>query len=363
MRRLAVLVFLIIAAAAAPAAAAPVTSVTQAPYTVLVVASNGGCTGTLIDPAHVLTSADCALDADRKPLPASAMAILAGTIAQGPLGPDAQHSMVGDVRIHPAYLSTGAADLAMLKLATPLTTTAAVAPVPVVAGGTRLQAASATAYGWSRTGGEDPNARSERTWEIAIAPYVCVWGVAGYDCGTSPAEPRCGVDAGGPVVAPNDPAVLVGVVVGHGPRDCGDRRDVTQFVDLATPGIAQWILGDDTPDPMPSTDDPAVLEAPPRRGGAIGCTAPAWSGASEVKVDFFRYDGAIVQSGRRPTYVPQPSDVGHRLACRSVARSAGGVAVAPALTTVSVVKRRGERYRICVKPAKGARSCRWWRPR
>jgi hypothetical protein len=365
MRRLAALTLLIIATAAAPALAAPVTSVTQAPYTVLMVSQVRECTGTLIDPSHVLTAADCVLDFNGNPLPASAFGILAGTVAQGLLGPEAQHSAVDQVRIHPAFLTTKAADVAMLHLATPLATTAAVAPVPTVAGGTYLRTGSTvTGYGWGRTGGDDPNAQSEHSWEIRVTSTDCRWGVAGYACGTSPADPACNRDIGGPVVAPSDPARLIGVVVNHGPDFCGDTQDWTDFVDLATPGIAQWVLGDDAPDPMPSTAGSAVLHGPTGRGGGISCTPPAWANASSQRVDFVQTDtGRVVQTGRRRTYVPKPSDLAHELGCRSVARSAGGAAQAASRTTVSIIGRRAGRYRVCVKPASAAPTCRWWRPR
>jgi hypothetical protein len=145
---------------------------------------------------------------------------------------------------------------------------------------------AATSVGWGRTGGADPIAQTERTWDLTTLKARCLIGMAGYACGTPTADAGCDVFPGGPVLAPHDPTLLIGVVVDNELASCGDERDHATFVDLATPGIAQWVLGDDTPDPMPFTRGRAMLTAQPRRGGTISCTPPVWTNAGQVHVDF-----------------------------------------------------------------------------
>src|SRR5579863_5609110 len=54
-------------------------SPTQAPWAVLVDAGGGvQCSGSLIDPAHVLTAAHCTLDSDGNAEPAGALTVFAG---------------------------------------------------------------------------------------------------------------------------------------------------------------------------------------------------------------------------------------------------------------------------------------------
>jgi hypothetical protein len=89
---------------------------------------------------------------------------------------------------------------------------------------------------------------------------------------------------------------------------------------------------------MPFATAPATLTAPPLTGGAVTCTAPAWTNAlTTTSVFEHRDDGKVVQSGPANSYAPTVADVGHQLTCRSVAQAPGGSASEPAETTLSIV--------------------------
>src|SRR4051794_41910860 len=114
MRRRMALVALALVGVCGQAHASTPVSPGQAPYTVLIVTTRGDCTGTLIDPSHVLTAADCAVDATGKqPLAPKDFGVLAGTGAPGLPRPEAQKRAVTPGRGHPGHNPPGAADAAL----------------------------------------------------------------------------------------------------------------------------------------------------------------------------------------------------------------------------------------------------------
>jgi hypothetical protein len=375
MRRLAVLVILAAGAAigVAPPAQAyhggrPVTSAIEAPYVVLVEARLPGarylCTGSIIDPAHVLTAAHCALGDDGRPFRAAAYRITAGVTARSQrTAPGAQQRRVASARVHPSYTGRvpGFADVAVLEVDRPFDLTPTVAPIALVPPGLPPPAGTVVrGYGFGLDRLDDA-VSDEHTLDMTVRrPLECIDGYGGVTCARSVIGTGCPGDSGGPLVTIGPAPQLAGVMSGGTDNRCA-RGETAWFADLSSRGLADWVAGRPAPPPLPRVVRRAAMALPTADGAGIGCSAATWAGAVEGATAFYR-ESQLVQSGPQRTYVPQPADVGHDLLCVSLAIGEGGVAQGLARGFVAVQPGRDGALRLCLQGMRPRATCRAWRP-
>jgi hypothetical protein len=340
-----------------------VTSATEAPYSVLVDArtfyTHFVCSGSLVDPSHIVTAAHCATGDKGHRLRARAFTVAAGiTVLRRGLVPGAQLRRVTRVRIHPAYdhRFVGYADVAVLQVDPPFETTATVAPIGLIGlGQTPAPGTIVRGYGFGLDGRD--HQADEHSLDMTMRPFSrCLPGIGGVACARSAVGTGCPGDSGGPIVTTVGPILLAGVISGGSDDRCA-KGETAWFADLATPAIADFVRGDDHPPPMPFADELATLRLTGDPAEPIACTAAPWRDATSTTTQFLHPGrGDVVQDSPAATYVPQAADVGHRIGCRSIAHSAGGTAWMPAGAYVTVEARR-----LCLEAgASATRRCRPW---
>lgn len=349
-----------------------VTTATEAPYTVLIDARTFKtqflCSGSIIDPAHIVTAAHCTTDDHDRRLRASAFTIAAGITARREgLAPGVQLRRVTAIRVHPAYDArvNGYADVAVLQVDPPLQTTPTVAPVPIVqSGATPVAGTVVRGYGFGMDRRDDEGT-DEHALDMTVRPFQrCLPGIGGVTCARSAVGTGCPGDSGGPIVTTGAAVVLTGVISGGSDNRCA-AGETAWFADLASPGIGDFVRGSDDPPAMPHADELATLRLTSGEETPIRCDPAPWRDAASTTTLFVHAaSDQTVQDSPATTYVPQPADVGQRIACRSIGQSAGGTAWMPAGATILVqAGRSAGAYRLCLQATDRPRPrCREWTP-
>jgi secreted trypsin-like serine protease len=291
-------------------------SVAQAPWAVLVASSAGACSGSLIDPTHVLTAAHCEYDDNGNPVAPTAMSVLTGAsdYRQAVTGDVAQWVQVASYRIHPAWAHPTAGvhydDVAVLALASPVTLGPDVQTIALPPPSTSLSTGeTADLFGF---GQEAPPAFADgHLYELGLSvddQSQCVndgSDDAVWICASAPTGAPCFGDSGGGLVLSGPTPVLVGVMVWV--HDGCPAGSTSGFANLLTPEIADFVRGSDNPPLAPRLSARASLGSneEPDVGTKLTCNPGQWSG-SPTSYTYTFVDSstqAVLQSGSTATYV------------------------------------------------------------
>lgn len=335
-------------AAASPAAASaqhtlrvvggdPVSAPASAPWNVYVSSANEVCSGTLIDPLRVLTSATCVLSAGKLQAPQT-LTTAAGVVRNDP-GTDfgaLQGRAVSAVSVHPGwgagrYALAGADtednlsyayDLALLTLSRPYDVTAQVAPVTLAPAPPRARSLlSLVGWGLFAFGAEEQFDIARSMFTRTTRATRCADGQPSLLCMVSSGRSPCFGDNGAAIVTLS--RTLVGI---HSYQDGKCVKGVPSGATSTTdPGVALWLLGDTSPPLAPSTRRLPTIDFAGPRDRQIICRAPAWRGATKLRTLFVdRATHRTLHSGSR-LFRPRGEDRRRRIYCVSVAGNRGGV--------------------------------------
>lgn len=321
------------------------TSNASAPYTVAIQTrfgdtSFGGCSGTVLDPLHVLTAAHCFVR-DGTVAPAQNIRVGAG-----------HHEIVSDagrasvtvvdvatVRIHPRYSSAAFTDdVAVLTLAQPLDlSTGRIAALPMVPVGTALRSNArvrVTGFGVSSSQANDfgtlrsVNTRNQFPSLCGVdAPAVML-------CTFRAGHAACEGDSGGTAAINGNQ--LVGVT-NTAVKDCAAGLNL--FANVAAPEIRTFIdaavaeitLTADQIPVAPRGGRTVRVSGTVRPGRTVTCLRGRWTGSkNRYRYSFLRFKGNRAQSTalrKKRTYRVRKADRGWRLSCAVEAGNEGGTGV------------------------------------
>lgn len=317
----------------------PIAAPTVAPWSVFVDAGKTGvCSGTLIDPSRVLTTATCVYDGDK--LLAPQVFLAATGVVRNDSGADLsglQARPVSAIRVHPGYgaaryLLAGrdnvgdqsyAYDLALLTLSSPFAVTAQVAPVALAQSPPRIRSiVSIVGWGLPVFGAEEQfdiaRSMSARTTRATL----CADGQPSLLCMVSSRMSPCFGDNGAGVVTAARTLVAV-----HSFQDarCVAGRE-SGAISTTDGGVVQWLLGRDDPPLAPSARRLPTIDFAGRGDREIVCRAPTWRGATKLRTLFVdRATQRTLKAGASRRFRPRGQDRRRRIYCVSVASNRGGV--------------------------------------
>ncbi|WP_210495653.1 trypsin-like serine protease [Patulibacter sp. SYSU D01012] len=326
---------------------------TSAPYTVALQtkfgAKYGSCSGTILDPTHILTAAHCVVEQDRL-ADASAVVVAAGTAnirtKAGLAG--ATVVPVAKVRVHPRYRSNAYPDdVAVLTLGVPIDLTGPRAQaLPMADAGAYVDAGRrvrVTGFGVTSSRRSDFG-RLRSVYQSAVTAGQCGTDApAAMLCTYRRKHAACSGDSGGTATV-GSPRRLVGVT-DIAVRDCAVGLNL--FANVAAPEIRVFIDAALAEQDVTEAQTPLSprgglrvrVSGDARAGRTVSCVRGFWAGAPQFRYSFFRLrNGRERDTGfsARKTYRVKASDRGWRLGCAVRAENAGGVGVGVTRTVRTV---------------------------
>jgi hypothetical protein len=359
MRRLPIFVVSLVVAAsvallgASVSTAAPIAAVVdgpalngpaEAPWSVLTNQTDGHdlgqCSGSIIDAEHVVTAAHCAFDETTGAAwPLSGFHVYAGISHTG-VNPEEQSRTVTAIRIgpdyDPAFIGVGA-DVAELTVNEPFDLSGAgVQPIGIAADGALPAGGTAgRIVGWGQIEVGRADGHEHELVQDILRQRECLGGWASRFCGSTSSGATCSGDSGAGLTAGSPPALIGVLSIGIGEPSCAPGAR-TGYVSVASPEVALWLRGDEDPPRAPRTEGRASIGGGSLVGEGLSCHAPRWEDASALSSVFFRVDtGEDLQHGPAD-YSLRPSDIGHEVACASIAEGPGGTTESPSSNTVPV---------------------------
>lgn len=348
---IALLVALVLVGGASPAGRAvggtPI-SISAAPWAVAIDYGNDvehdDCTGSIISPSLVVTSAFCLYSSSGSIEPLAGLTVIAGVSNDvTPASTDAEQSRtLSSVRIPSDFTynpnASQADNVAVLTLSAPLNLGGPdVQSIALPSQGATFPAgasASMPTYGQQSASTNETGQLESMT--VSIEPQgdcgqpasdQFIQYNATVFCAVSPTAGVCDGDAGASLVATSGSPVLLGVASGSS-SDC-TAGSQGYFTDVASGEILDFLQGTNSPPvaPQSSKADPTdlVWYGPLNPGVDLVCTTGGWGGGVRVAYSFVNAaSGQVLQSGSSARYVIPPAAVGETIECISAVTNAGG---------------------------------------
>ena len=193
------------------------------------------CGGTVVDATTIITAAHC-LEGER----ASSTTIRAGVTDLNSDG--GQTVQVASMTSHPSYANSGVADIAVIKLATPLTLGNGVQAIPLATDADVSNAATGTVSGWGAVSENGDGSSALLEVQVPLVTDASCSGSLGTDgptelCAGGTGTDSCYGDSGGPLVVNSERGPVLAGVVSWG-EECGGA---TPGVYADVPGLTNWI--------------------------------------------------------------------------------------------------------------------------
>lgn len=332
---------------------------TQAPYTVAVQTvfgddQVGACSGTVVDPVHIVTAAHCVVSETGARATPDQVKVAAGTpdvttptgVARGQL------KQVGVVRVHPRYApGQFFDDAAVLTLSTPLDfASGAVQPLPMANVGTTVspgRTVRITGFGITGPTADDFGTLRAVNVRAVIGGRDCANTAPGaFLCTQGTNKGACSGDSGGTATIGTGAARrLIGIT------DIADSncRGLNFFATVAAPEIRAFLDAaiaetDVTPaqTPLAPRGGRSIkISGTARVGRTVTCRRGAWSSGTKFRYAFI-LDRGSRQRNRgfrsKRTYKLRSSDRGWRVFCAVEVRSAGGKGISVGQNTRTVTR-------------------------
>lgn len=330
---------------------------TVAVYTSVTADSGEGCSGTILDPTHILTAAHCFVQSNGTRAQPAQVQVVAGSanFAAAGTDPGATIAAVSAVRVHPRYLPAEFDDdVAVATLAAPLNfATKRTAALPLPAVNTSLfpsskyaytsRAVQLTGFGLSTTNGDDYGALRKvdvNAIPIGFCQQDKSVSAAGTDapavllCSDQSGRGACQGDSGGTAATgPANAPYLAGVIDTSG-EACEEGRNL--YANVAAPEIRSFIdaalLNQDvtaaqTPLSPRGGRSVKLTGGSARVGRTVTCHRGSWRSGSKFQYAFVLVKGKKERNhglSSKSTYKLRSTDRGWSVSCAVQAKNAGG---------------------------------------